>query len=604
MKVVYSFKFVIMKNTLIFILALHFFSFEFICQEKNNFTGLLELKKEVTYWDKDNTRKRSEGHIQANGFTGVGDRFGKWKFYYKDGSFEEISNYYAGKYNGQVIQYYPNQKKKFEGYFYLGVPDSISKVYYENGNLAEEGMYNSIPDSIRDTTSKYFKIIPYLPAIKVGEWKTYYEDGKPWEKILYKPNDTVPYLKEFYTKKGLLQVIKGNGTVIEEFASGKPKLEIEYKDGLKNGKFLEWNANGKKNTEGFYKDGLKSGDWIFYYFVSNKIYQKVGYLEDKKHGNFEEYMPNDSLAIKGNYEYGLKNGFWIYNFENGKTDMKGLFKDDLQDGKWEYFYPSGQLYYHGDYESGKKTGDWEFFYNNGQIWRVGAYKNDLKDGVWNVYYENGGDLMQGAYIDGKQHGAWTSWFENGQEKDRGSYDNGKMTAQWTGWFPNGKLNYEGWYENDMKTGNWKFYTSKGKLKDDGNYKIIKTTEEEDLYNLGTEIERSYKHGKWISYSEVDGKLVSEGTYNIGRQSGVWKYYYPGGKVVAQENSYDTNGKLDGVSKSFSRKENQTNEINYKNGLKHGDFKIWDTKGNLIQHLVYKNGVKVKDEITKTVFKYN
>ena len=72
-----------MKNTLIFILALHFFSFEFICQEKNNFTGLLELKKEVTYWDKDNTRKRSEGHIQANGFTGVGDRFGKWKFYYK-----------------------------------------------------------------------------------------------------------------------------------------------------------------------------------------------------------------------------------------------------------------------------------------------------------------------------------------------------------------------------------------------------------------------------------------------------------------------------------------------------------------------------------------
>jgi len=132
--------------------------------------------------------------------------------------------------------------------------------------------------------------------------------------------------------------------------------------------------------------------------------------------------------------------------------------------------------------------------------------------------------MMGTYDKGKQHGAWTNWYENGQEKDMGSFDQGKMTARWTGWFPNGKMNYEGNYERDMKTRNWKFYTSKGKLKDDGNYKILSTKEGENTYVFTEAKEQSYKQGTWQSYSELDGKIVSEGSYNRGRKSGSWKYY--------------------------------------------------------------------------------
>jgi antitoxin component YwqK of YwqJK toxin-antitoxin module len=186
----------------------------------------------------------------------------------------------------------------------------------------------------------------------------------------------------------------------------------------------------------------------------------------------------------------------------------------------------------------------------------------------------------------------------------GSFDQGKMTAKWTGWFPNGKMSYEGNYERDMKIGNWKFYTSKGKLKDDGNFKVLNTKEGENTY-VFTEIqEQSYKQGSWKSYSEIDGKIASEGNYNRGRQSGSWKYYYPGGKMVAYENSYNNKGKLDGVSKTYSRRGKLNGIVNYKNGLKHGDVKTWDSKGKtLIQHLVYKNGVKVKDELNQKTFKY-
>ena len=159
-------------------------------QPEQTVNGLLDLEKKVTYWDKDSSHKRSEGYLKVYGFGGVGEQYGKWKYYFKDGYFEEVANFYAGKYNGQVIQYHPNHVKKFVGYFYLGVPDSISRVYYDNGLVAEEGMYNSIPDSIRDTTSKYWNVIEFLPPVKIGKWKTYYEDVKPWEVYNYTTNDT------------------------------------------------------------------------------------------------------------------------------------------------------------------------------------------------------------------------------------------------------------------------------------------------------------------------------------------------------------------------------------------------------------------------------
>lgn len=591
-----------MKN-IVFIL-LFIVSCAFWAQPGQTVNGLLELEKKVTFWDEDNTRKRSEGYLKVYGFGGVGEQYGKWKYYFEDGYFEEVSNYYGGKYNGKVVQYHPNHNKKFEGYFFLGVPDSISLVYYDNGKLAEEGMYNSIPDSIRDTTSKYWNIIEFLEPVKIGKWKTYYETGQPWMVNNFKPNDTTEYLLDYYTRNGGHQVVNGEGAIKDTFYSGNPKLQTTYKNGLKNGVYIEWNANGSKKLEGEYLDGEMSGNWVYYFLNSRGVHQRVSYLEGQKHGPFEDFMPNDTLAIKGNYKHGLKDGRWLYNFENGQTDMTGEFKDDLQHGHWKYYYPTGQLYYEGDYEDGKKIGAWQFYYGNGQMWREGSYRDDEKDGVWNTYYENGGDLMMGSYDMGKQHGAWTTWYENGQEKDMGSFDQGKMTARWTGWYPNGAMNYEGNYERDMKVGNWKFYTSKGKLKDDGNFKILSTKEGENTYVFTEVQEQSYKQGPWKSYSEIDGKLVSEGSYNRGRQSGNWKYYYPGGKMVAYENSYNNKGKLDGVSKTYSRRGKLNGVVNYKNGLKHGDVKTWDSKGrNLIQHLVYKNGVKVKDELNQTTFKY-
>lgn len=572
--------------------------------QPGNNTGLLELKKEKTYWDRDSTKLRSEGYLQATGFGGVGDKFGKWKYYYENGQMEEIAHYYEGKYNGSVRQFYNNGKLKMEGTFFLGIPDGEFKAFYKNGKLAEEGMYHSIADSIRDTTTKYWDVIEYLPAIKLGDWKTYYEDGKPWAVYSYKPNDSLEYLMQYYNKEGKKLVSDGKGKIEESYSSGKPKLLTSYEDGLLTGPYKLWSANGKLKEEGAYYKGLRDGEWNFYHIVSGKLFQKIGYREGEKHGVFVEHLPNDSVSIEGGYADGKKDGLWTYYFENGQVDMTGHFKAGLQEGHWTYYYPNGQLYYEGDYSKGKKTGEWLFYYNNGQMWREGSYANDMKQGAWDFYYESGGDLMQGFFKDDLEHGAWVSYYENGQEKDRGSYENGQMTASWVGYYPNGEKSYEGNYERDMKTGTWLYYTSKGQLKDEGSYKILKTKEGESVgYNFVLVEEQSYKHGPWKSYSDIDGKIVSEGNYTRNRQTGTWKYYYPGGKVIAYENNYNSDGKLDGTTSNYSRKGKLVSEINYKDGKKHGDFKVYGKKGKLEVHYIYKNGVKVKDVIAKKSYKY-
>jgi hypothetical protein len=106
---------------------------------------------------------------------------------------------------------------------------------------------------------------------------------------------------------------------------------------------------------------------------------------------------------------------------------------------------------------------------------------------------------------------------------------------------------------------------------------------------------------WTSYSEADGKKTHEESYKNGEKNGVWKYYYPGGAVVANEHTYKNNV-LDGKSATYTRKGKPETEIHYKENTKHGDFKVFNSKGDVAVHQVYENGVKAKDIINNIDYK--
>ena len=113
----------------------------FICLLFAGFTQAQEIKKEnltknkQTYWDFNKTQIQSRGKYYKDELGETNERHGKWTFYDRLGEIEEIRWYYRDMLNGQVILYFPNGKKRQEGYFKYDRQDSLYYEWYETGKL-------------------------------------------------------------------------------------------------------------------------------------------------------------------------------------------------------------------------------------------------------------------------------------------------------------------------------------------------------------------------------------------------------------------------------------------------------------------------------------
>ena len=99
-------------------------------------SGLLKPEKITTYWNKEKQQIRSIGTYHTNGYSKIGAKSGNWIHYFKNGTIQEISNYYKGALNGVYKSYYINGNLKIKTFYTLGKVDSTFEAYYFNGNLA------------------------------------------------------------------------------------------------------------------------------------------------------------------------------------------------------------------------------------------------------------------------------------------------------------------------------------------------------------------------------------------------------------------------------------------------------------------------------------
>ena len=91
----------------------------------------------------------------------------------------------------------------------------------------------------------------------------------------------------------------------------------------------------------------------------------------------------------------------------------------------------------------------------------------------------------------------------------------------------------------------------------------------------------------IFYDQKSNK-VSEGKLVNKLPEGEWKYYHFESKQLMSKEFYK-NGKLEGVRKVFYKDGTLAEETNYVNGIKHGNSKTYSEKGQLIDAHIYKNG---------------
>ena len=161
--------------------------------------------------------------------------------------------------------------------------------------------------------------------------------------------------------------------------------------------------------------------------------------------------------------------------------------------------------------------------------------------------------------------------EDGNAQRINKFDsNNERTGVWKKYHPNKRIRYTGQFKAGKEVGVFKFYD-------------ITTSEKPVIIKTFFEDSDSL----FVQFYTLNGKIKTEGVLNKRKRVGNWKYFYPDGTLMAEENY--NNGKLHGEQLVYYPGGQATEFSKYKNGLLEGVSSKYSSKGILIEELTYKNG---------------
>jgi antitoxin component YwqK of YwqJK toxin-antitoxin module len=186
--------------------------------------------------------------------------------------------------------------------------------------------------------------------------KDYYEDGTLKSKLSY--------------HEELLE-----GVSVWYYASGKPQMEVMYKDNKMNGLLRRWYENGNLMEESWYKGGVQDS-------ISHT------------------YALDGTLASEGYYVDGKLSGPYKRWYDNGQVFQDGSYVNDNMDGSWMIFYPDGNLAATANFDMG--TGVQTSYAQAGYKCLVTPFVDNVKHGR-EIYYNPDGEVTRVAVY---EEGEW------------------------------------------------------------------------------------------------------------------------------------------------------------------------------------------------------
>ncbi|HUU99602.1 MAG TPA: hypothetical protein VMW32_01450 [Bacteroidales bacterium] len=480
--------------------------------------------------------------------------------------------------DGYKVFKYPNGAVSSEGYIKNGRPEGYWKSYYVTGIKKSEGKrINFLLDSIwifydqaGDTTEK----INYLYGKKNGYYYKYKKDASEgvylWSKELF-AGDRKEGTAYLYYPDGIVQ------QAITYNAGKKEGLSKEYDKNSMVITLMEYNNDfliSRQRINRTDSKGLKQGEWKEFY-PGGGIKNEKSYKDDQLHGYYKEYDNRGILVLTMLYD----SGSIVKSRVEDEPDIEIVNKYDQ----------SGRLIYSGPYRNQVPVGIHREYSADGKVANAFRYNDNgllLSEGIvdeagnlngkWKDLYPDGKVLAEGQYSDNRRTGVWKFYNSDEKIEQTGSYNYGRPDGLWKWYYGNGALLREEDYYQGERDGSYAEYSLTGEIITEGQY-----TDSE-------------KNGEWKYKS---GDYTEEGKFLIGLKDGLWKAYYPDGKIKFKGNFIQ--GNADGQHTYYYESGKIKEERFFRAGIRQKTWKKYDEEGTAFLTITYKddveksiNGVKI------------
>ncbi|MDY7396102.1 toxin-antitoxin system YwqK family antitoxin [Aureibaculum sp. 2210JD6-5] len=191
-----------------------------------------------------------------------GERHGVWKKYYSNdriryqGTFEHGKEVGTFKYYSAAQSDYPNVIKEYKNAG--GIADV--RFYNDNGLLLSSGKMDG--------------------KNRVGKWQFYHEDGKTMMS------------EENYVDGKL------DGDYKTFYNTGKPTEVGYYKNGKLDSVYRKYSIKGHLYQHFHYKNGLLNGKAVYYNRKTGELTTKGEFKDDKKVGTWENYLDGELVSTE------------------------------------------------------------------------------------------------------------------------------------------------------------------------------------------------------------------------------------------------------------------------------------------------------------------
>ncbi len=500
---------------------------------------------------------------------------GKYQSFHDNGQLEFEINYQHGIAQGEAVTYHPNgvlkRKVKYvddllEGEetifndrkvlvektnFKKGKADGLAEFFDNDGKLYSTFNYNNnklneakyfdksgkeIGQSVRK--NKMIDMVIYNPAGYKVKTVSYNDDAQIVGTETFFYNSGQPKEINLY-KEGEL-----HGICVGYYPNGSKKYEVQYENGEKHGFVKNYSLNGRISSEGWYQDGKLNGNWLEY-DQRGTLINFTTYLNNDIYGVKQSFTPNGKLADEEFYKAGWIVGNQQYDTVGNKLSL-ALFPNGS--GKWKGIYPNQKTRYEGEYVNTEVNGPFKLFYFDGSIQVSKIYDKGLLHGEYTDYYYGGQVNTQGKYDMGKKTGTWKTHYPNGKLSKEEVFVNGEQHGVSKYYFTDGRIEKEVSYWNGEREGEFKRYSFDGQL-----VSIV-------FYNSDQPVQYTYQgkdqklvpaiaipggSGK-VKTFYANGNVSTEMEFKDGLLNGPYKVFHPNGKVYYEEENLvcgETNGRL-------------------------------------------------------------